>query len=132
MRSGNYEAQTHFPSKRRGGIRLENVSRFGWLLFFVALPAVEHLAKLRRSAPFGLGPGAALPRWVVADVLGVSAAQVGNPVGVFVLVEANDRLEHGSGRELVCVALQPFLKRLVDTRLPPFACGPEFRDDLSR
>jgi hypothetical protein len=43
------------------------------------------------GAAFGGGnPFADSPRWVVADVLGVSAVEVGDPVELLVLVERDD------------------------------------------
>jgi hypothetical protein len=62
--------------------------------FFVALFAVERLADHRSAAFGGLRPRAALPGRVVADMLGVSTGEVGDPVGIFVLVEAGDGLKH--------------------------------------
>ncbi|PKA75411.1 hypothetical protein ATI14_2307 [Pseudomonas tolaasii NCPPB 2192] len=49
----------------------------GLTYFFKALRRIEH-------------PCARLPGWLVAQVLGMPAGQLGNPVQVFVLVEAND------------------------------------------
>ena len=36
-------------------------------------------------------PGARLPRWLVAQVLGVTAGKLGHPVPVLILMEACDR-----------------------------------------
>jgi len=52
------------------------------------------VAKLRGAALFGLDPGTALPGRVVADVPGVSAGEIGDPVMLFVLMEAGDWLGH--------------------------------------
>ena len=49
----------------------------GLAYFFKALRGVEY-------------PGAGLPGWLVAQVLGVAAGQLGNPVPVVVLVESDD------------------------------------------
>jgi hypothetical protein len=54
------------------------------------------VAYVGRTAFGGEDPGAEGPGWVVADVLGVAALEVGDPVGVFVLVEGDDfALGHG-------------------------------------
>ena len=49
----------------------------GLAYFFKALRGVEY-------------PGAGLPGWLVAQVLGVAAGQLGDPVLVVVLVEPDD------------------------------------------
>ncbi len=50
----------------------------GLAYFFQALCGVQY-------------PGAGLPGWLVAQVLGVAAGQLGDPVLVIVLVETGDR-----------------------------------------
>jgi len=52
-------------------------ARKGLAYFFKALRGVEH-------------PGAGLPGWLVAQVLGVAAGQLGDPVLVVVLMEPDD------------------------------------------
>src|SRR5579872_2543032 len=51
------------------------------------------------SAPPFLGghPGADLPGRIVADVLGVTALEIGDPVPLLVLVKANDPALHQRG-----------------------------------
>lgn len=54
---------------------------------------------MRGAAFRGEDPGAEGPRWVVANVLGMAALEVGDPVGVFVLVEGDDfAFGHGDWR----------------------------------
>ena len=50
----------------------------GLTYFFNTLRWVEH-------------PGARLPRWLVAQVLGVAARQLGDPMLVFILMKTDDR-----------------------------------------
>ncbi len=52
-------------------------ARKGLACFFQALRGVEH-------------PGAGLPGWLVAQVLGMAARQLGDPVPVIVLMESDD------------------------------------------
>jgi hypothetical protein len=45
------------------------------------------------GAAFGCGyPGAESPRWIVANVLGVAALQIGDPIALFVGVKPSDFL----------------------------------------
>ena len=63
----------------------------------VAERAVERRAELCFPARGRGDPWAELPRRVVADVLGVAAGQVCDPVAELVLVKCDDRLLHGCG-----------------------------------
>ena len=60
----------------------------------IAFPAIEKVAKFRGAARFGLDPGTALPGRVMADVSGVSAGEIGDPVMLFVLMKSDDLLVH--------------------------------------
>ncbi len=55
----------------------------------------EFAADVRGATFGGEDPGAEGPGRVVADVLGVAALQVGDPVGLLVLVESDDFVQRG-------------------------------------
>ena len=55
------------------------------------------MAEAAGAAFGGEDPGAKGPGRVVADVLGVAAVEVGDPVGLLVLVEGDDFAGDGHG-----------------------------------
>lgn len=58
------------------------------------------MAYVGRTAFGGEDPGAESPGWVVADVLGVAALEVGDPVGLVVLVKGDDfAFGHGGSED---------------------------------
>ena len=61
---------------------------------FVALSAIELDAEPAPPPLGGRYPRTLLPGRLMAHVLGVSALKIGHPVGVLVLMEANDFLFH--------------------------------------
>lgn len=60
--------------------------------------AGEFAAEVRGAAFGSEDPGTEGPGWIVADVLGVAAVEVSNPVGLVVLMEGDDFAEDGHGR----------------------------------
>ena len=81
-------------SSRRPGSRSASVRRAGWRgrpARLVAERAVQQLAEAPLP-PLGRGgPGAAAPGRPMADVLVVSAGELGHPIAVGILVKADDR-----------------------------------------
>src|SRR3569623_2649924 len=88
------------PHKMREGrysgtgtrIRLRGLCRGTCVL--VAPPAVKVRAQVRAPAFLGDDPRSQLPRRAMADVLAVTARQLGHPVVMLVLVEACDGALH--------------------------------------
>jgi hypothetical protein len=69
-------------------------SNFVTWSFLVALFAIELDADPALPALRGRHPRTLLPRRLMADVLRVSALKLGHPVGVLILMEADDFLFH--------------------------------------
>ncbi|HVY94420.1 MAG TPA: hypothetical protein VHA14_16780 [Bryobacteraceae bacterium] len=61
---------------------------------FLTFFAKQLMAEEVRAARRGGDPRAVFPRRFVADVLGVAAFEIGNPVSIFVLVEGDDAAFH--------------------------------------
>jgi hypothetical protein len=55
---------------------------------------VQRLAKMLRPSGFGQDPGPAHKRRLMAYMLSVPAREISDPVTVFVLMKAGDRLMH--------------------------------------
>ncbi len=71
----------------------------------VAQHAVQHLAKSRAASLFREHPRTPLPGRVVAHVLVVATGKLGDPVILFVLMKARDRLLHDSSEQCSCVGI---------------------------
>jgi hypothetical protein len=69
-------------------------------LVFIASGTREFVAEVGGAALGGEEPGAKSPGRVVADVLGVAALEVGDPVEVGVLVEGDDFAEWHTVEEI--------------------------------
>jgi len=61
----------------------------------IAVLALEFVAEAGGAAFGGEDPGAESPGRVMADMLGVPAREVGNPVGLLVLVKGDDFARDG-------------------------------------
>jgi len=66
----------------------------GWAAFLVAADAIEFAAKPSLPAFLRRCPQAHAERRLMADVLPMPARQIGHPISMFVLVEADDLLFH--------------------------------------
>jgi|GEM_PF-3786247 len=63
-------------------------------LTLIAFTTIQCLTKRITSTFFRLCPGSIRPRWIVTNVLVVTACKFGDPVAFSVLVEVNDALIH--------------------------------------
>jgi len=62
---------------------------------FFTLFTIQRLAQMLPAAIFSEHPWTIAHRRLVADMLSMTAGQIGHPIALFVLVVSNDRLLHG-------------------------------------
>jgi hypothetical protein len=87
----------------------------------LALFAGEFAVEVGGTALLGEDPFAERPRWVMADVLGVAAFELSDPVTLIILVEGDDSAEDRHGRfdyRVRCLNLNRYGTPRNDMRAP--------------
>lgn len=93
--SAKYPGNSSAAARERGFGRALFIGHFS-IRFFLAALAIEFETNARGATFFSQNPGASCQRWIVPDVLSMSARQNSAPMMLVILLESCDLLLHRS------------------------------------